>query len=641
MIVEQDEQIESIEIDVDDIEWNNEIANALSSEQNYLIGDWIDEPSLWVTSKIKFSNNIWDISSKLHSRVLYFTPIRTKIFRVLLKHIAVRDLYISRKRKRNSTVYKKIIWIREFILYLEKKKYMYDLRYITPEIVNEYVEDLMKVNITKDTLSRKLNAIQKFLEEINIAGYDIDLSDYQKTLNRVSLAELKADREVGKTPNISKRIFKQTVKCALTDIMDDSLRIQDRMMACQIVILAHTGMRKGELQRLEEGKLRELSIFDDKEKAYFLEFFTYKTTAAKGGRWTETIAYPETVKAYQIIEKVSEKRRAFGKTTYLHVNGNGKRYGDTAFYYSFDGFFYRHQKEIFNNLSVFEKTEVHINKVNSTFLMYLGNSVSTTPVIGETFFTLNPHQFRVFMANRLKEEGKGLQWIMKHMNHMSEEMTKHYFRDDYLVQETLLRRASKDGNSLEVDSNNQNSIISDELSEPELLKAYQEINKFLKKKKFNIFKDIDEIIHILKYNPLRESIVGICTKQMGILCERQYRLATMEKWYYLSPKVPNIDSFDFTYKRFIDKAKIVQHNKELVQQDSKYLRDYETEHRSFIKFYQNRVLPEQELVLSLLNEKGKDYIVSFYPQLEAIVSNINDVNKEIAKWASKLILVHV
>src|SRR5690606_371473 len=105
MIVEQDEQIESIEIDVDDIEWNNEIANALSSEQNYLIGDWIDEPSLWVTRKIKFSNNIWDISSKLHSRVLYFTPIRTKIFRVLLKHIAVRDLYISRKRKRNSTVY--------------------------------------------------------------------------------------------------------------------------------------------------------------------------------------------------------------------------------------------------------------------------------------------------------------------------------------------------------------------------------------------------------------------------------------------------------------------------------------------------------------------------------------------------------
>src|SRR5690606_4524897 len=108
----------------------------------------------------------------------------------------IRKLYILRKRKRNSTVYKKINLIREFILYLERKKYMYDLKYITPEIDNEYIESLMKVNIKKDTLSRKLYAIKEFLEEINIAGYDIDLSDYQSMLNRVSSAELKAEREL-------------------------------------------------------------------------------------------------------------------------------------------------------------------------------------------------------------------------------------------------------------------------------------------------------------------------------------------------------------------------------------------------------------------------------------------------------------
>lgn len=638
MIDELDDQIESNEIDVVEIEWNDEIASDLSSEQNYLKSDWIDEPPLFVTTKIKFSDNKWDISSRLHSKNLYFSPIRTKVFRVLLKHIAIRDLYISRKRKRNSTVYIEINRIREFILYLERKKYMYDLRYITPEIVNEYIETLKKANTTKDSLSRKLYAINKFLEEIKIAGYVIDLSDYQKTLNSVSSAELKAEREAGKTPNIPKRIFKQTVKCALKDMEDESLRIQDRMMACQIVILSHTGMRKGELQRLEIGKLQELSIFDDKEKAYNLEFFTYKTTLAKDGRWTMTIAYPETVKAYQTIEKLSEERRELGKTTYLHVNRSGKRYSNTSFYYNFSGFFFRHQKKIFNNLTEYEKTQVKIQKIDSTFSMFLANSVPTPPIIGETFFTLKPHQFRVYMANRLKEEGKSLQWIMKHMNHMSEEMTKHYFRDDNLAQETLFRRASKDGNSLEVYPNNQNSILKNELSEPELLKAYQEINKFLKKKKFNIFEDIDEIIHTLKYNPLRETIVGVCTKHMGILCERQYRLATLEKWYYLSSKVPNIDSFDFTFKRFIDKVKIVQHNKVLVQQDSNYQRDYENEYTALVKFYKNRVLPEQELLLSILNEEGKESILSTYPQLKGIVSNIDDVNKEIAKWGTELVL---
>jgi hypothetical protein len=189
--------------------------------------------------------------------------------------------------------------------------------------------------------------------------------------------------------------------------------------------------------------------------------------------------------------------------------------------------------------------------------------------------------------------------------------------------------------------NNQNHFIKKELSEPELIKAYEEINKFLKKKKFNIFKDIDEIINTLKYNPLRESIVGVCTKHLGMLCERQYRLATFEKWYFLSPKVPNIESFDFTYKRFIDKSKIVQHNKELVQQDSKYQRDYENEYSSLIKFYQNRVLQEHELLLSILNEKGKEIILSSYPQLEIIISDIENVNEEITKWASTLNLKNV
>src|SRR5690606_31738011 len=133
------------------------------------------------------------------------------------------------------------------------------------------------------------------------------------------------------------------------DTVDKSLRIQDRLIACQIVILSYTGMRKGELQRLEEGKLQELSIFEDKEKAYYLEFFTYKTTSARDGRQTKTIAYPETIKAYKTMEEVSKERRTLSKTKYLHVNNSGKRYSDTSFYYRFDGFFFRHQKEIFNN----------------------------------------------------------------------------------------------------------------------------------------------------------------------------------------------------------------------------------------------------------------------------------------------------
>ncbi|GAE92731.1 hypothetical protein JCM21714_1743 [Gracilibacillus boraciitolerans JCM 21714] len=49
-------------------------------------------------------------------------------------------------------------------------------------------------------------------------------------------------------------------------------------------------------------------------------------------------------------------------------------------------------------------------------------------------------------------------------------------------------------------------------------------------------------------------------------------------------------------------------------------------------------MPEYELVLSILNEKGKEFIFSSYPQLEGIVSNIDEVNKEIEKWVTALTL---
>ena len=192
-----------------------------------------------------------------------------------------------------------------------------------------------------------------------------------------------------------------------------------------------------------------------------------------------------------------------------------------------------------------------------------------------------------------------------------------------------------------MDTSSPKKFIINELLEPELKKAYEEINKFLKKKKFNIFKDIDQIINVLKYNPLRENIVGVCTKHLGILCERQYRLATFEKWYYLSPTIPNIESFDFTYKRFLEKVKIVQHNKQLVQQDSKYQRDYENEYTALKKFYQNRLLPEYELVLFKLKDEGEESLRSSFPQLEGIISKIDEISKEISKWTSILMLKNV
>ncbi|KXY73125.1 tyrosine-type recombinase/integrase [Bacillus sp. FSL W7-1294] len=622
----------------EEINWNINNASLLVGEEYYLKGEYIDEHPLFITSSIRFSDNKWDFSDEIHrNTVINFSAISSKIFRVLLKKVALRKMFIVGNR--SVSVQKTCIYINSFFRFLEREKYMYDLRYVTPEIIEDYMKGFKKKGRNKLGLAQRLSAIGELLKEVEIAGYDIDLRQYQNILRSIPWEERKAEMIANRTPNIPKRIFNKVVQAALKELDNESLAIEDRMMACLIVILSHTGMRRGELQLLEVNKLQGITILDKEEKAFILEFFTYKTTGNKKGRWTKTFAVPNTIKAYQTLEELSEERRIKGKNNYLYLNKKGKKYSDTNFATRFDMFFYRHQ-ELFNGLTDFERTQVQCHNVGSNLMGYLGRRRFPNIFIGEKFFTLNPHQFRVAIANILKDK-VSLQWIREHMNHLDEEMTKHYFRDDEIIKETLYKRASSDGDSLELDAGSQNNFMKNELSEPELKKAYETISKFLKKKKFNIFKDINEIINTLKYNPLRENIVGVCTKHLGILCERQYRLMTFEKWYYLSPTIPNIESFDFTYKRFLDKAKIVQHNKQLVQQDSRYQRDYENEYIALNKFYQNRLLPEYELVLSRLKDEGKESLLSSFPQLEDIICNIDEIGKEVSKWKSTLTLKNV
>ena len=156
------------------IEWNIDNASTLSGQQNYLKSDFIDEPPLLIRTNLRFSDNRWEIADKLYPKAppLDFSPIKSKMFRVLLKKIMLRELFT--KRNRSSTVYSRFNEIRRFIFYLEKEKYMYDLRYLTPEVIKGYVETLKKNNITKNYLSTLLKGVGRFLQEVQLAGCDID-----------------------------------------------------------------------------------------------------------------------------------------------------------------------------------------------------------------------------------------------------------------------------------------------------------------------------------------------------------------------------------------------------------------------------------------------------------------------------------
>lgn len=76
---------------------------------------------------------------------------------------------------------------------------------------------------------------------------------------------------------------------------------------------------------------------------------------------------------------------------------------------------------------------------------------------------------------------------------------------------------------------------------------------------------MDEILNRFSNNPLNESLIGLCSKAVILICERQDKLNIIEKWYYNAPSIASLESIDFTIKRFFEKCKIVDHNRMLTK----------------------------------------------------------------------------
>lgn len=415
---------------------------------------------------------------------------------------------------------------------------------------------------------------------------------------------------------------------------------EERMVACMILILSQVGMRLGEFLLLEVNRLHETKIFEGQEPAYYMEFFTYKTSLSKDGRWAETFMTDIAVKAYNTLEILTKDRRKEGQKA-LYATSKGGFYSKGTIDAHLKQFFFRHQDALgFETLSQEQLEKLSKWVISESDVRNRVRGMREHH-IGKTICKVNSHQFRVAVANELRKKNIPLQWIRAHMNHLEEEMTQHYFRyDEKRVRVALINRASKDGSSLEMNPDNtSDSEIRKELSNPSFQDAYKTVNKFLKKNKFNIYKDLDTIIELLSDNPLNETDLGYCINAMGKICERQERLATLERWYYMKPHVPDVEYFDFTYRRLLDKLKLVEHNQAAASKNSKYVRQYEIELNALEKFYSNKFLPELTILKEELQNKGSEAISSKYPNLQDIIPNIGVIEKEAQEWLRKLKLV--
>ncbi|MEE3892819.1 tyrosine-type recombinase/integrase [Priestia megaterium] len=600
----------------------------------------LSEPFLQLTEKVNASDYHWDFSEAdrfYRSPYFYnynFENIDSVSYRILLKRMVIRELYERENRYSTTNTYFNLV--KKFIGFLESN-FIYNPMLIYPQLIADFFLQ-EKPLISENTKRQGLFAIRLFLEELQYQYADFQLNQFEKVLKSYSSTKIEVEKNSGKTPNIPRSLLNQIIQLSLKDLEDPKTPENYKMIACMILILSQTGMRRGEFLILERDRLREISIKKGEKKAYYLEFLTYKTTLHKDGKWTETHMNELAVKAYRTLISLTTNRHKQNPTTVsLYCNKKGDFYNRSAIEKHIRCFFSRHQKTLnFSSLkgehiAGLSKWEIKKSDVND--YLYVNKED-----ISETFYYVPPHQFRVAVANELRDKGVSLQWIKRHMNHLEEEMTEHYFRGDKTstIIEAFKSRASQDGSQLEMDmSNIKNEELKKEIEEPQLREAYEAINKFLKKKKLNIFKNLDEILSLLQNTPVRETKAGFCTNTI-ILCERQERLAMMEKWYYVRPQVADITAIEFTLERFENKIKLIAHNKKVAAQNKKYQRQLELEQKSLHQFYKNKLLPELNLLKGNIKQLGQKELIARYPKLQKIIENIESIEGGIPKWVMNM-----
>jgi integrase len=592
-----------------------------------------------ITPNVNFADDLWRFnefkrfSGEDWAYTYDFTGL-DNIYKNYAKYMILRELFI--KHNRFTTVKPKFYIVNDFINYLTEN-HMFFPNLIDTPFLKKFLADIP----SERNLTSKKQAIKKFLSEIELRISGVNFSRVYKYLNEINSRKVKVEREKGKHKFIPKDLHNKIISIAIKDIRNINLTHNQRATACMIVILAETGMRIGEFKILEVDKKEIISVKGETKPFHYLNFKTYKTTKETDWKWTRSFITENALLAYEELEKIFADRR---KSHYLFVNANGTDVSKSYLRYRLVEFFYRHN----NELQLDKMVDLEVNqfavtrKRNYVALKFVPNDEIDKDIYYVTF-----HQYRVVLATILYNKGYHLDWIRQHMNHLTEEMTKHYIRLKEMEKieinaiETLQKRASRDGTSLITNVNEStDKYIRDELHSKEYQEIYEQINKFLNKNKLNIFTDIKEIVAKLSRsdNPIADLELGICAKSFNKLCERNEYISSINDAYYIGVQIHSLDDLPYSIKRFQEKASIIAYNENLYKKNPKYRNEFERELKGLKKYIERKLKPELRLLDSEIDELGVEGVCHKHTNLEGIIRRISAIKKEVREWNEKTLL---
>ncbi|WP_430786373.1 tyrosine-type recombinase/integrase [Virgibacillus flavescens] len=660
----------------------------------------IEEISQLQVSRISnFENNIWDFSylnnNKRASQYAFvkFQQIPDE-FKVYIKLLALKQITLDNKSL--STVNKNIELLKTF----SRDCISLGIKNVLTISVYEIKEYFMRKEKSNkySYLERLASTIKSFL--INTGEYE--KVSFKKATNFLIEKQQKYSKyETKKALNdyIPDEFYNNLVSCAIKDSYNKSLRLDERIVACLLIILAETGMRAEELSQLKTNRLRTHAVNNEKQVNYLI-FETYKTTkSSNSSEQTQSFMTEIGANAYKLAEELVDeainnlsdfvlKKRIYELATNQQINGlkflNSKqveivnqlsedqyneyktnlgeflfissrtglrRIGTHPLVENYKKFIIRNYKKLNVNLNTYEKDNLNYFQIDSKsrYIKFHGkdyrskNSFEVTRNIKYPY--VNLHRFRTTVCTKLFKQQVHIDFIMKHMNHISADMTNYYNKS--FQQENELEKSMEHINGLINEqglliTNKQDvtvAYIKNELELNTSVKKIEKINEFLLSNNLNIKKDVKEVLKILKRtnSPAVENEFGMCLRSIiHSVCERRKYFHTFDDNYSLEINLDSYKFLNFEYEKFKQKLEIVIYNKELCKDNPAYSTEFEREVKTLNKFINNVLIKQLESINRDIESMGENKIVEEYPNLKEIVNSRTKILCEVRTWKTSL-----
>jgi integrase len=575
--------------------------------------------------EIRFSDDIWDfngltLSSVARRKRTYKFCDSPDAFKDILKFFVLSQLW--NQTLKIQSIQKMFAQLLQFVNYLFDQNII-SIEYVTLSSIKKFI--FIQKDLQPETIKSFKKAIKLLLIFYSSNYKKLDGKEIYRYLNDYDRSKCIAQRESNKWTDIPSDYFDRLLSCMIRVMNDKSIDIDSRGIAAITILLSQTGLRLSELINCTIDSIHSTSIQNNTRISYYMTYMTSKCMHGDGvAREAYTILTPLGQSAYRALDRLySETRRRFNSNLLFVPTGvKSVPLHETTMPRMLNKFIldYGHEIECVNMADKYP--ELRIQPVDILIKRTLSTQKSLSRYkYSDTLSIPRTHQFRVHLCSQLYEQGVSMQYIQRHMNHLSRNMTDSYVRPkkdlskEQAYAESVLRMAVTGDAKLIGDSK-------------DILMAT--IKAFIARSKFNIATDLDAIIKgLLRKVPIREKNGGICIKS-GPIRDCSKDLLT-DEIYCAFGMCPNhyhvFFMVDISYDRYKTLIKSMQYNT-----DHGFTRAAEKEKNKLQWVIKKSLLPELEELKKEIGLKGPTKIKDQHPQISWFVDNINTVYEEVTQW---------